>query len=1250
MRIAPAIVVALLVSLYASADTESWIRAQRRLAADQREANEIAEATETLRLSIVAARRDRLHGEAAQCLRDLAEIRNGVESEAAAAGTETTQLAGLLMKDAAREAAAAGDVVLESQCLALLEGMPTEDDDSDGPNLAAMDAAIVARNFDWLNGEVFFERDVHVAFDAMDAIATAALQERASNLVGAANTLDAAIAAAEKGGLSLTPATLRFDSARLRLAAGNAPVEAIVASLRTSLAFFESRNCAYRRCWTRIWLAQATNSRDVLKQALLDAREEGDAGLEATVLLALVRGADGAEKDALLSAVDEAQNRCHWAALDRARDAAAECETDRETAAELVVAAVRYPEDAPEAKLLRASLGFGDPLPRRELPAALHDHLKALLEGDSAFAGYAALELLRIHDAWPLVAELAPKSKRPDVGLCAFETLATHDDIAALFGFLTSEDADLASTAAAAIFRLATDADIPAVREALEKGPAPGVALYLLGVIARTGDAKALKSLQDALALDDPDMRWHAAVILGRLGFASPITRLGSENSPASPITRLRVVGRAPAEWGASIALDAVGEDGASWMASRANNVRGVRDRVLGLDEENNVWALMYRLPRTPEETRLCGTGWVSRIDDEIWNDASGDTLRWVTEGLGEDFFDGEGALKKRAGNPVADFALEDLEFRRFGAIAGAQTRVLTIGDASAWATLRVTAVPREGEIVDNALKLPFQVKWHTTAGNNGSLAGAIGAVAISIQLATLFPEAEVRIPGFPPIPAEVGVIGEDLVLITAPLPVSKEGEGLETGKLIPLEKIAAGTVTLKIKVDPARASMTFPLAFVVPPKKDKPDLVAAELIVEPHLPKPGEECSLTLRARNIGKTVEKGGVLSVRYSVLNPQNGEGKRTIDVRLFDSDGWRPGEWRTFEARPQAVQDWYMNKYAMSWTLEMGDTRLSAKIDADDKLVEDKEDNNVRELAVPLQVSDEEGKQAAEDELLARLADVLEKVRGAQTEMDARVMIGVMRTWIGKAQLATPATDVACRHLEAAVEMQVERVRVSAALKQVVELAKDPSTNKTKLAAIHAELVSAQTSLLDSGVPVTGDTLTFWRNRVQATANVTGSAGEYGELSGIVHGNHGETPEKVRKVGEAINRLDGALQLMRYARDRVKRGEADTGDAIEGMVSIAGSAPGMSKLHQAMLQAEIDYVDKGFRKEANALDAIGDLIEGKPGAQERLDAAVKDVDGHVRGGPFNEAARKNIILGAAKDVPVLGKLVDMIVSWK
>jgi hypothetical protein len=383
---------------------------------------------------------------------------------------------------------------------------------------------------------------------------------------------------------------------------------------------------------------------------------------------------------------------------------------------------------------------------------------------------------------------------------------------------------------------------------------------------------------------------------------------------------------------------------------------------------------------------------------------------------------------------------------------------------------------------------------------------------------------------------------------------------------------------------------------------------------------------------------------------VLNPQTGEGKRTISVVLDSAGGWRPGEWRTFDAKPKMVQDYYMNKYMASWTVEMGDTRISATIDADNAVAEDREDNNTCEVDVPLYVADEEGQRAATEEVLAKLEKLIKEAGEAKTTADAYSNIGAMKTILSRCKVSNAEIDLSRRHLEAAVQIQVERIRMDEIMKEADRLAKDPNPNPATIRKLMGEVAAAQADLLDTGVPVKGDTLTDIRNRTQVAANLSGAAADYGDLSGIVKGEGGG-PEGLRKVSENLNRLDGALQLLRYARDRVQNKQADSGDAIEGMCALAtGATPGVTKLHMAMLQAEMDYVDKGLRKEADVLDNLAALIGGDKSAQKRLDDSVKEVGNHVGAGPFNKNTLKNIVVGAVKDVPILGKVVDAIVSWK
>ena len=1252
MRQILAALLTVLLFLPAGADTASWCRAQRRLARQQTAGGKAAEAFETLSLALAGARRERLHREAALVLADLAATRELAEADAAADGKDMPRLAVQIYAEAIREARAAGDRALETRLQEALSRAVEDEDEHEAAVRAALDAAISARDFDWLGAQVFFEEDVDIAFRVMDVEAEAALAQKRGDAKGAAARLEAMAADAEKAKLPLTAADLRVLAANT----GADPAGA-VRSLAAAIAAYDSRgdwrglseaNLALGRA--RLASGDAGGSNRALQAALLAAREIRDPDLETRILFALADASDPARRPERLAEAMRAEERRHASVLRAAEEAAADpdIESEIESVAALRAERTRRPSDAAEVDRLLAVFGAGTPA-RVELKDPARDRLKTLLMGVDTLKTVMCLEVLGRTEAFAVAAETVAGSRVPGYVSLAIESLATHDDLPKLLTLLkeTRGDADVA--AAAAIFRLSTPADIPSIRKALGDKLSPGAAAWLQGVLAREGDAAALAALLKLRSEKAPVAALNSLAVLAQLGYGTPFKAFATlpEDYCEGWFIHL-VLARAPETWGAELRWKNTKTAIDRMYAARGAFHRRDHSRVEALSEEREALSVAYELPRTPAERGICGMGWILRA--RSYMDGEGTELLWATEGSGMAFGDGEEKLKARKGNPLAEFAADDLEFHRFGRLAGAQTRILTVDEGEAWATCLATAVPECGEIVNDSLRLPFRLRWKTEEGDNGSLAGRIGHVSLAITLSSLVRRAEIRIPGFEPIEAAVGAGTDDRLLITAPLPHVKTGEGLGSDTLIPMETLEKGTVTLRLEVDKAKAAMTFPLAFVMPPKKDKPDLVAAELILEPAVPKPGEETRVILRARNIGKAVDKEPVISVRYAVRNPQAAEGRRTVSVILDGAGGWRPGEWREFEARPKVVRDWYMNRYALSWTLEMGDTRLSATIDADNAVEEDKEDNNVCEREVPLYVPDDEGKRLAVDEMLAELDKLMKKVEEAKTPGDARITIGLMKTVLGRSRVSGPEIDIARLHLEAAVQIQVERLRVRAALRQARELAGDPAANQEALKTVVAELVAAEADLLDSGVPVTGDSITYVRNRTQLAANLLGAAGEGGTLAGIARGTETEGAERLKEVGETINRLDGALQLIRYARDRVEHRQADAGDAIEGMVSIAGGSPGMSKLHQAMLQAELEYVDKGFRKEADALEALSQLIGGDKSAQERLDAACKDVEAHVTAGPFNKDSIRNIALGGVKDLPVLGKVVDAIVSWK
>lgn len=1245
-----------LLPLLAAADTASYVRSERRVAARLRAEGKDDEASETLRLAVVAARRDRLHAEAAAALADLSDLRWEHEANEAAEGRDAPRIAARLLREASKEAAVAGDRRLEARLLDALGSHAEEEAERLAIAHQALDAAIAGRDFGWLGGQLLFEVDVAVAFRILDLEARASLLARGGDLAAARADLDRALAEAEGASLPLTAAELRLRRDEADGAPRAADAQERADSAGKALEAFARRGDLSGLARGGLLLGRARREAGDAKgasaafeEALRAARELRDHGLEARILGAAAEGG-GAEAARLRAEAERAEERRHRAVLRDAEEAAGFPDPEVEAAAVAALAAerTRRPGAAREIDRLLPLLGAGEP-ERRPLPPERRARLLGLLGGDDALRTVACLEALRRSEAFPVAVDALASAKYPGYVALLVESLARREDFDALLSLLGERKGDADVAAAAALFRITGPEQLPRIRKALEAKPSPVAALWLRGILAREGDAASIDFLAEAARGDDPAFSLDANAVLGRLGFATPFRTFATlPDGKAQGWFLHRVLARAPDSWGVELRWKGAATPTDRCFAARGANLRGDAGRVEALEEENEAFALLYELPRTPAERGICGTGWILRARSYL--EKGGDELLWASEGTGLAFDGGEELLRGRKEDPFAAYAAEDLEFHRFERLAGAQTRVLTTDNGSAWATVYATALPETGEIADGSLRLPFRFRVRTREGDDGSLAGKIGHIALSISLAGLVPDAEIRIPGFEPIAARVEAGAEDRLVVTAALPAAREGCGLGGRAPIPPETLAEGTVTLRLVLEKARASMTFPISFLLPPKRERPDLVAEELLLDPAVPRPGEETRITLRVRNLGKGVEEDRTISVRFSVLNPQAPEGRRTIDVRLDAARGWRPGERRTFEARPKVVRDWYMNRYAMSWTLAMGDTRLSAAVDADGAVAEEREDNNAVELEVPLRLPDEEGKRLASEELLRELETLLRSVGEAQTSVDAYSRIGALRTLLGRAKVEGPEIDVARLHVEAAVRIRVERLRVRDALREARALLAEPGADRAAVGRLVAAIVAAEGDLLAAGVPVKADTITYIRNRTQLAANLSGASGEALEFAGILSGEGSESAESLKTFGDTMNRIDGAMQLLRYARDRVKSGEADAGDAIEGMVSIAGGGPGMSKLHQAMLQAELEYVDKGLRKEANALQALSDLIGGDASAQQRLDAACRDVEAHVTAGPFHPDAVKNIALGDLKDKPILGKLLDAILSWK
>ncbi|MCC6574063.1 MAG: hypothetical protein IT462_09740 [Planctomycetes bacterium] len=877
---------------------------------------------------------------------------------------------------------------------------------------------------------------------------------------------------------------------------------------------------------------------------------------------------------------------------------------------------------------------------------------KSIAKGGShGFYALVIAERTRRTEVLPFLEETVIADPKLPGFAVTIETLASHADLAALIKMLAVKNPFVVEHAAAALARVAEKDDIEAVRKALEATKDPTAAIYLDLLLARFGDKDALERLKKTAAGDKEELAVHACGVLGQLGFKAPERRMTElfDNTDVPPATIARVLGRAPRGWGASVLYQLQGFD--TYSAARALARRGEPGRFEGLADEKRADALTWLLPITPEEARDAGMGGVCGYGLAFTAEgAMRDFFAWGAEAAGLGLPGVSDELRKKKDDPFAALALTELEQKQAGVVGGPQFLTLADLDDSGRALCRISVYPLMGDLVDNVIRAPFVFKHGIECEGDG-LAGAIySGLTVQIGAGDTLDSAAINIPGLPAIAATLTTAPGGKVSVSAELPVEVMGEGLGGLKTIDIEKLAKGTVTLKFKFMDNKGSLTFPLALLIPPQRNKPDLVAEEIIIEPAVPEQGKEAMITLRARNMGKAIEKGVVANARFTIKNPQAGGGYRTLGAVIFDTSGWRPGEWREFKARPKFVKDYYMNRYSHTWTLEMGDTEVSATIDADGAQEEDNEKNNTTSVQVPLALGEAEGSKLAEAEMIAQLQPLLAKVADAKTTEDAYMAIGLMRGLLQRAKTMTPEIEVARRHIESAVEMRVFALRTAALIKSYETAKAEGKLTRPALARIANELCAAKADLLKTGAPVQLDTLNKVRNSVMTAANATKALDQLYDDVGPLFGDHGATD--LKNVTETLGKIDSVLLLARYARDHAAKGEADSADVLEAAGGLIPGqyAPGLSKMHQAMLDAEIKYVDKGFRKEAAALDALGDLIEGKEGAQERLDAAVKDVGDHVNAGPFNKDSLKEIAKGWAKDLPFIGPVLDTIWSWK
>lgn len=870
----------------------------------------------------------------------------------------------------------------------------------------------------------------------------------------------------------------------------------------------------------------------------------------------------------------------------------------------------------------------------------------------------AVAEIAERHEVFPVVVEaLKAEAGNPPELAGAVEVLATRDDRAALTTLLGHKDEPVAEAAAAALFRLGADGLEDAVRsEAKRLAEAnPPHRLYLLGALARLGDRKSLDDVVAASKLDDVKYSAFAVGILGSLDYGSPIGEaVTMVNLHAESPYVLRALGRMPDTWGQTIST--MWDSGAGrYAAARVWGLRKVPIRA-----EFTSWkdphALMWALPGPAEAARSYDNFRFNRDIPKIEDPAARDMLGWAAENSG---------ILSNALQPAETQDRDDDPLRRL-ARAERETRPLPHGENERHLVLvdwgsqaehaRCVVRARTGPaLMMNAIQLEIPFKWrHKIDCWAGGLTGALYRdVILRIAEADLIDKIEILLPGREPIPARLQAGKDGWGVVSAELPLKVVGEGLGDDQPIPLETLRQGKLRLTFNFNGNHGRMEFPIRVDVPPDAKKPDLVPVQLALDPAVPDVGENARIFLRVTNKGRSVERDAISSVRFQVHNPQSEQGWVTLDARVLVANGWRAGETRTFEVRPKFVDGYYMNRYSYTYTPAMGDSKLAAVVDPDNAVEEGDEENNRIELEAPLRRSRESGLAMAEAEALAALAapsrdfaaaDTIEKLDAA---FDSAVDI------IDRMKERTAVIRRLVSTLSETYGLRRAQLRAARAMKELDEARASGGPTKEAARRIRGELMRSQQEILRSGTPVKIETLEKARNATLAAANIPASLGDKDQL--LYATNITDTDESA--AGDAsgpLKAMDAAMLTYLEARRAREEGRVDAGNLMDAIANTADALeaklPGFGNFQRAVFQAEVEYAEQGLRKEAEAIQALSDVIEAKEGAQERLNAAVGDVGNHVKSGPFTEDSLKNIARGWVKDIPVVGPLADMIFSWK
>lgn len=1157
-----------------------------------------------------------------------------------------------LLQAATRLAVEIGDDALERELLA--RRMDAWDDNAlfdaalaagMGPELEEIIVEFAPTDEETEEGEEEQPRfPVRQSLALVDQRAQAALHVRGGRAQEALTLLTAAASEAGKLGL------LRMQIALLEDALPLQP--ALAGELR---ALYAKRGATADIARLDARTAPAKSEGDLLKdwtKRLTSAVNIGvaadDADLQADAATALARLTGDARWNLVAA---NARKRARWQLIAQAQWAAIEPGTRLDDDLQSRLIAERGDTEI-DRWLTRLSLVPASPTDagRQKFAAAIE---KALNDPKTARDTLLMIDVAaRPETAAPLIRAMLKTPDFPGLAMYVLEGLCTATDVPLLLELAAHKGwPEAAAAAAAELYRLNPDG-IEAAARKLAGETAPGARAWLQGYLARRGDTDALAALNATTKVEDAEAAVTAHGVLGSLGFASGV--VGLRNSLVAekrPIATFTTLNRMPRTMGHHMLGFVI--DQSPVLAARGYAKR----RVPGRDElvnNNGYDVVIYETPQDPREGALCGMALLDRFDQgRKLGGSIADLFEWAAHHAGMGGAELDKWLQAAADDsPLTEAARAE---RETAPRAEGLTRTLTLVDydGTGRARCRITCTAGNADVVNSALVVPFRYDYDVSWQASGILGALYRDVIGSISLASLFKQAQLRIPGHEPVTGELttGLDGKPALRFALP---AKTGEGLGDDVTVGREVWITGTVHVEFNFIDNPGAVSFPVQALEPPTGDKPDLVAEEIILDPPMPELGKPTRITFIARNKGRTVTSDKLALARVSGMNPQGADGWRAIFSMVVPAKGWQAGELRVIESRPLLVPGYFMNTYSYLYSPARGDTQIMAVIDAEGVVEESDEDNNRVTVELPLELPADLALPQAEEEALKALEKPFADLLAASTMGELQAAYARAAEIIIPLEHRSAAIWVMGRHLMGRYEMKKSNLRAKQAMADLNRWKAEGTLTRQRVQQVRDVLTQCEADFIASGVPVQANALEKARNATLLVNNLAGASEDAATLMRIA----GLDAEGLasEEAGKAFKLLDGAALILIESDRLIKEGKADAGNLLDAASNFSEglgiNVPGFSNLHRAMLQAEVEYGTKGFEKCADSLNIIAEMIEQGESKErnDRLIASVAEVDRHLSAGPFNDESLKNIAKGWVKDLPVVGKIADIIFSWK